>query len=182
MRLLESALAVLVVIAALLRREPARRLPAGVDAEDLALGYEHSDANVGLIVASLVALLVALGLVLVFVTWFGVRVTGEPIVVERPQDLVNRLNPAPTPPPPRLEASSGADFAAYRAAALERLSSYGWVDRQSGTVSIPINQAMDEIAQRGLPARPPQTVTAQDNATSSPSSASSGRFEESILP
>src|SRR5207253_2757810 len=83
-----------------------------------------------------------------------------------------RLNPAPTPPQPRLETAEGESFAAYQAAEQQRLTSYTWVDRQSGTVSIPIARAMDLVAQRGLPARP--AVNARDNGTSQPSSASSG--------
>ena len=56
MRLLESLLALTVVIAALLRRQPAPRLPAGVDAEDLEAGFERSDVNVGWVVLGSVAL------------------------------------------------------------------------------------------------------------------------------
>jgi hypothetical protein len=34
-----------------------------------------------------------------------------------------------------------------------RLTSYGWVDQAGGTVRIPIERAMDIIANDGLPAR-----------------------------
>ncbi len=33
------------------------------------------------------------------------------------------------------------------------LESYGWIDRKSGIVRIPIDRAMDLLAQRGLPTR-----------------------------
>jgi hypothetical protein len=32
-----------------------------------------------------------------------------------------------------------------------RLTSYGWVDRKAGTVRIPIERAMDLVAERGVP-------------------------------
>ena len=36
----------------------------------------------------------------------------------------------------------------------QTLNSYGWVDQQAGVVRIPIDRAMDLLAQRGLPTRP----------------------------
>jgi hypothetical protein len=35
----------------------------------------------------------------------------------------------------------------------EKLNSYGWIDRSNGIVQIPIERAMDLLAQRGLPTR-----------------------------
>jgi len=179
-RLLESLLALTVVIAALLRRQPAPRLPAGVDAEDLEAGFERSDVNVGWVVLGSVALLLSLAMVLVVVSIFEVKLTGIPVTIERPVDLVNRLAGAPTPPPPRLETTEGEQLAAYRLAAQQRLNSYGWVDRQSGTVHIPIAQAMDRVVQQALPAATPGA--ARDSGMSSPSRASSGRVDERIWP
>jgi hypothetical protein len=178
MRLLELVLALLVLVAAGLRRQPAPKLPAGVDAEDLAHGYERSDARVGWIIASGLALLTVMGIVLAVATTFEAAVTGVPVTIVRPPDLVDRLQPAPTPPPPRLETAEGSDYAAYQAAETRRLNSYGWVDRQSGRVSIPVARAMDLVAQRGLPSRP--AAGARDNGLVAPSSASAGRVDERL--
>ncbi len=57
----------------------------------------------------------------------------------------------PLPPEPRLQASPREDFAEYKAAQLSALNSYGWVDRSKGTVRIPIDMAMQIIAQKGIP-------------------------------
>lgn len=54
-------------------------------------------------------------------------------------------------PAPRLEVKSGANLAELRAAEDADLNSYGWVDRQSGIVRVPINRAMALLFQRGLP-------------------------------
>jgi hypothetical protein len=35
----------------------------------------------------------------------------------------------------------------------DTLSTYGWVDQSAGTVHIPIDRAMDLLAQQGLPVR-----------------------------
>ena len=36
----------------------------------------------------------------------------------------------------------------------QTLHSYGWVDQPAGVVRIPIDRAMELLAQRGLPTRP----------------------------
>jgi hypothetical protein len=41
-----------------------------------------------------------------------------------------------------------------RAAEDKILNGYGWVDREHGVARIPIDRAIDLLAQRGLPARP----------------------------
>jgi hypothetical protein len=180
MRLLEGLLGFLVVVGALMSRRPPRRLPTGVDAEDLADGYERSDASVGWIVACLGILLVTLAVALIAISTLQVLVTGLPASLGRPADLVDRLANAPTPPPPRLENAEGEQYAAYRAQSEQRLSQYGWIDRGSGRVSIPIQRAIDVLAERGLPS---QTETnARDNAGGLPSRASSGRVPETTQP
>jgi hypothetical protein len=54
-------------------------------------------------------------------------------------------------PAPRLEVKSGANLAELRAAEDADLNSYGWIDRNTGTVRIPIDRAMQLILERGLP-------------------------------
>lgn len=54
-------------------------------------------------------------------------------------------------PPPRLEVKPGASLAELRAAENADLNSYGWIDRNAGTVRIPIDRAMQLILERGLP-------------------------------
>lgn len=181
MRAFEWLLGLLVVGAALVTRRPRRELPAGVDAEDLAVGYEQSDANIGWILVGGALLLVSIGITVVAVSIFGAASTGLPVTLGHPTDLVNRLTPAPTPPPPRLETAEGQDYAAYRATAERQLSSYGWVDRQAGVVSIPIERSMDLLAARGLPTRPTASGAAEPE-TVAPSSASSGRVDERVWP
>lgn len=54
---------------------------------------------------------------------------------------------------PKLQVSPPADLQAFRAREDERLNSYGWVNRTSGIVHIPISAAMDLLLKRGLPVR-----------------------------
>jgi hypothetical protein len=57
------------------------------------------------------------------------------------------------PPEPRLQVSPQQDLRQMRAAETAVLHSYGWVDRQAGIVRIPIERAIELLAERGLPAR-----------------------------
>jgi hypothetical protein len=170
----------IVVAAALVTRRRPRRGPPGVDASDLAVGYARGDMRVGVVLAVLGGLVLVLGGVLVLVTSLQVAATGAPPSISRPADLIQGLQgtPAPTPPPPRLEAQPGSELAAYREAKTEELSTYRWVDRQAGVVTVPIDRAMELVAQRGLPARQAPAAAAAEDANRSPSRASSGRVDE----
>jgi hypothetical protein len=107
---------------------------------DLATDYERSDVSVRLVAAlagGLVATLIALPLILyaAFPRAAGDRHPGAAMAL---------------PPPPRLQVSSKADLEAFRRAEDAILSSYGWIDRDSGVVRIPIDRAMADVAARGL--------------------------------
>jgi hypothetical protein len=56
-------------------------------------------------------------------------------------------------PAPRLEIDERTELNDDRIAEEEKLNSYGYVDDSHVTVRIPIERAMDLIAQRGLPMR-----------------------------
>lgn len=54
-------------------------------------------------------------------------------------------------PRPRLEVKPGASLTELRAVEDVDLNSYGWIDRNAGTVRIPIDRAMQLLLDRGLP-------------------------------
>jgi hypothetical protein len=58
------------------------------------------------------------------------------------------------PPEPRLQTNPRQDLEDFRAQEDSLLKSYGWIDRNAGTVRIPIDEAMKLTLQRGLAARP----------------------------
>jgi hypothetical protein len=70
----------------------------------------------------------------------------HPLAAERPA----------LPPEPRLQPIPAQDMEQMRRAEQQRLSTYGWVDRQQGIVRLPVERAMELIEQRGLPARQPR--------------------------
>lgn len=60
-------------------------------------------------------------------------------------------SPTVVPPEPRQQTHPAQDLAAFRAAKQERLASYGWVDQAHGVAHIPIDEAMKQVAEHGLP-------------------------------
>src|SRR5439155_10781237 len=58
------------------------------------------------------------------------------------------------PPEPRLQINPREDLRNLRQQEDDILGSYGWVNKESGEVRIPITDAMKLTVQRGLPARP----------------------------
>jgi hypothetical protein len=60
----------------------------------------------------------------------------------------------PRPPAPRLQAAPVQDMQDIRQAENARLQSYGWVDRPAGIARIPIDRALDLVAEQGLPTWP----------------------------
>lgn len=77
-------------------------------------------------------------------------------------------------PAPRLEIKPGSNLTELRAAEDANLNSYGWEDRKTGTVRIPIDRAVELILERGLPdvgagQTPLSLIQARPNETESPS-------------
>ena len=56
-------------------------------------------------------------------------------------------------PNPQLEIDERTQLDQIRLTEEETLATYGWVDQKAGVIRIPIERAMDLIAQRGLPTR-----------------------------
>jgi hypothetical protein len=56
-------------------------------------------------------------------------------------------------PQPRLEVNERTEFRDFLRYQEERLHSYGWVDEKAGVMHIPIDVAIQIVAQRGLPTR-----------------------------
>ncbi len=122
------------------------------------IGHETRDISVRTVVRF------ALGLVVVC------AVTGAVVVGLFHQ--FERSHPSPDPasrialdphmiaPMPQLQTAPAADYERFREAEDAKLNSYGWIDKNAGIVRIPIERAMDLIAQRGLPTRGDGTADA----------------------
>jgi hypothetical protein len=80
---------------------------------------------------------------------FGFYATHQP-----PSPALSPLAARPDiPPKPRLEVYPHVDLERKMQADEAVLNSYGWVDRKSGIVRIPIDRAVELLVERGLPTR-----------------------------
>jgi hypothetical protein len=113
------------------------------------VSHERSDVDIRAIVVFAVALLVAAIVIHVALYWLLEFYRGE----TPPPEQVVTAPRAEQIPPPRLQISPRAEMAEMRAAQEKELTTYGWLDEQKKTVRIPIERAMELLAERGLAAR-----------------------------
>lgn len=69
---------------------------------------------------------------------------------------------------PRLQEMPQLDIKALHAEERTRLDEYAWIDKQAGIVQIPIDRAMELIAERGLPHGREAHVPTQGQAQAAP--------------
>jgi hypothetical protein len=149
-------------------------------------GYEVTDVSVHGIAVFLIALLISVGVFFVFCFGMGKVINNALVKSDGPANKWNanaaaeagklknmQSNPAQeqqqlqqltqTFPTPRLQRDDGnQDLLDLHAREDLLLGHFSWVDRSQGKVRIPIDRAMELIAQRGLP------VAAQTAASSQP--------------
>ena len=141
-------------------------------------GYERQDIGITGVLYFLLGLAVA-GLLVYFVVdglyhYLDKRSEAEqtpvnPLVTNAPTDTrhIAKDYPQSAFPSPRLEEDERGQLNGIRLKEEQTLSTYDWIDENAGTVRIPIDRAMDLIAQRGLPVRA-QTGSAAAPAPDSP--------------
>jgi len=115
-----------------------------------AIGHETRDLNVRAVS------LFAAGLVLCgTIIYIGAAGLFAFFKQQHPSaESVSRITvPHPIAPEPRLQANPTDDLDRFRATEEAKLNGYGWVDKDRAVIRIPIERAMDLIAQRGLPVR-----------------------------
>jgi hypothetical protein len=142
--------------------------------------YEHSDARTWLIAKfmfwlAVTAVLshVGLGFMYEMLIQQGERRDEGEIRYPLAAGQQDRL-----PPVPRLQQSPENERFDFQRQENDLLNTYGWQNREAGTVHIPIAEAMRLTLERGLPSRPLEPAQAVDTAGIVPSDASSGRTFE----
>lgn len=139
-------------------------------------GFEVTDANTGEIAVFLVALFISVGVFFVVSFGFGIlinrgldkqdgptnkwaaqnqvaprkEIESNPVLQQK--QLAKLTQQFPTP---RLETDDGnQDLTELHGREDLLLDHFSWIDRGKGTVRIPIERAMELIAQHGLPVAP----------------------------
>jgi hypothetical protein len=128
-------------------------------------GYERRDlsprsiALFGVVLAIVIVL--SAGIVTLFQLYAGSRYAKRQ--APRPPIAVTRETTEP-----QLQVNAPSELRTLREAEERMLSSYGWTDPLGETVRIPIERAMEILAQKGLPAR-------QQKAGDEPAAKSKGK-------
>ncbi len=114
--------------------------------------YEHTDARVSIIVrflfwVAVTTIAVHFGLAWMYEALIQQATVREGQLIRYP--LAQGQEPR-LPPMPRLQADPTVDISVFRRQEERLLHSYGWQDREAGTVRIPIEEAMRLSVERGL--------------------------------
>jgi hypothetical protein len=145
------------------------------------VSHERRDVNVFQISAFGIGLLLSC-IVVVFAMWamFDFLYSRENAKNDtNPAALVMKYQNA-LPPEPRLQAQPTIELKDLRADEDAILNSYGWINPDKGIVRIPIDQAIDMVAQKGLPSKPSPAGLDNDGYRMIPEVSSSGRTREKI--
>jgi len=140
-------------------------------------GYEHQDLQASGVLYFLLGLAVVTLLCIVALRGAFVVLDHREKALEPPVNPLVTNVPADTRhiapeypqsafPNPKLEEDERGQFNGILLNEERTLNSYGWVDEKGGAVRIPIERAMELLAQRGLPVRPQGVAIAAAAATS----------------
>jgi hypothetical protein len=125
-----------------LHREPRTDLQASYELSDLRPGY-IAFFGIGLSVVLVISVVIA-----------SLIVHYKTVQHARQDTPIPRLaREREATPEPRLQVDAQNELRQMRAAEEAALNSYGWVDKDAGIVKIPVERAMDILAEKGLPAR-----------------------------
>jgi hypothetical protein len=122
------------------------------------VGHETRDASPFYVGLFALGLVVMIALVLPLLGWMLRRFEAE---ARHADPVQSPLAGDQVPPVPRLQSAPDVDLARLRREEEHSLSSYGWIDPRERLVRIPIERAIEILAERGLPepegpAEPPQ--------------------------
>jgi hypothetical protein len=127
-------------------------------------GYERQDLTARAVYAFLISLIVG-GVIVYFIVWGlyhfmdarqrRLQPQQSPLVQQVETDTrIVSPDEIKKFPEPRLERNERIEINDFRLKEEQTLNSYGWVDEKAGVVRIPIERAIELIAQRGLPTTP----------------------------
>ena len=131
-------------------------------------GHEYREVNIKLILLSTA---IMVGVVLI-VSFFTVGLFDFLNRHAGPVDQTTSLErPVEVPPEPRVLEHPGEQLPVLRQTEDRVLNTYGWLDQKTGQTRIPVDRAIDLVAQRGLPVAPAPGAVAPAKKASAPAAA-----------
>lgn len=126
--------------------------------------YERQDLSASAVLAFLVGLTMTVVVIYFILLWVYGFLDNYQKAHQPPQNPLVVVGKADTRqvapdeaqrfPQPRLENTERGELTGFRLKEERELNSYGWIDEKPGVVRIPIDRAMQLLAQRGLPVIP----------------------------
>ncbi|MDW8104776.1 MAG: hypothetical protein RMK92_07150 [Armatimonadota bacterium] len=112
--------------------------------------YEKQDVGFRFAILFIVGiiLLTVVSMVFLLVIYPVLTPEGARARRETVQEVQRRL---PPPPNPVLQANPAVDMKRFREQEELKVSTYGWVDERRGIVRVPVERAMEIVAEQGLP-------------------------------
>jgi hypothetical protein len=139
-------------------------------------GFEQEDLSsrtalyflAGLVLVGLVVYLIVFGMYRFLDSYATAHQPPMSPMVKREADT-RAVTPenAETFPQPRLEENERTQLRSFIEDQDRKLATYDWVDKDRGTVRIPIDRAMELIEQRGLPVHAEGASSAQSSGAQS---------------
>jgi hypothetical protein len=123
------------------------------DHDSITLGHETADAEIGPIIKFAVFLAVTTAACALIVVGLYKHLDRREAAEKVGRYPLAAGVVRPLPPPPRLQTYPFSDLKALRADEDSVLGRYGWVDKNAGVVRIPVERAIDVLAEKGLPYR-----------------------------
>jgi hypothetical protein len=111
--------------------------------------YESRDVAIRPIVLTALALFAVIVATFVIVRFVDTGLTDRLAARSEPASPLAATYGEKTPPAPRLQSDARGDLATLHAREAKQLESYGWVDRQAGRVHIPVDRALQLLAEDG---------------------------------
>ncbi len=149
-------------------------------------GFELKDMRPRQVIFWLGLLVVAVTGLVIFIAIFERLMIGH---LGNIQPVVSNPPNVQPPPAPQLETANGQVLSDIHAKEDQLLNNYTWIDKNAGTLRVPIDRAIELTAQRGLATLPQPTAApgqAQNQAPGAggqltrPEESSSGRQLETV--
>ncbi len=118
------------------------------------VGHETSDAEVGPLLKFAVFLTIVVAVVSALTIGLYNYLDARELALKAPRYPLSTAQ-RPLPPAPRLQTTPFMDVQQLHRDDARFLTRYTWVDRGAGVVRIPVDRAIDVLAERGLPHREP---------------------------
>ena len=115
-------------------------------------GHEETDAEIGPLVRFAIFLAVFTAVTAALTVGFYNYLDSRERAEKAPRYPLAQ-GARPLPPPPRLQTYPFDDVKGLQREEAKLLERYAWLDKNAGTVRIPVSRAIELLAERGLPHR-----------------------------